>query len=170
MGNDKHASPKPATDEFNRGEPGGDWGIITGQVGVVAGAGLGILSADGPMKGLGIVEWRGGTFAPDQFSEAVLSPRIDPRSLIQVFVGRRETDGRRWGFHWNTAEDGRWELKRDGIPTGIVLATRPAKRPSAGDTIRIEIAGKLVDAVFTLFLDRSGNLCVGEVFIFVLCE
>ena len=140
------SGPEPVSDSFERPELGSDWAIYNGDVGIVGGKDLGLLTKDGPMKGLGIVAWCAGDLAVDQFSEAVLAQDLDSKALPQVFVRRHPSDGRRYAFHWNTAEGGRWELKLDGGPDTAVLAMAASSRFSPGDTMRIEAAGSTITA------------------------
>ena len=144
MSGQDHPRTAAVLDRFDRAELGGDWEVCSGEVGIVHGHDLGVLSKDAPMKGLGIVAWRATDFGADQFSEAVISPEADPKALLQVFVRRHPPDGRRYGFHWNPADGGRWELKLDGGPDTVVLATTPASRPAPGDTIRVEAMGNTI--------------------------
>jgi len=138
------SGPDPAVDDFERPALGSDWAVYNGDVGIIQKRDLGILSKNAPMRGLGIVAWRATDFGADQFSEAVISPDADPKALLQVFVRRHPPDGRRYGFHWNPADGGRWELKLDGGPDTVVLATTPSSRPAPGDTIRIEAIGNTI--------------------------
>jgi len=133
------AGPDPAVDTFERQTLGSNWAIHNGDLGIVDGRALGVLSKSGRMLGLGIATWN-ATFAADQFSEAVIAPGIDPKSFAQVFVRRRSRDAQRYGFHWS----GQWQIKRDGGFAAPVLATAAGPTPTPGDTIRIEAAGSVI--------------------------
>jgi hypothetical protein len=135
-----NASPAPdcVSDDFARPELGDHWAVHNGDVGILGGRDLGLRTKNAPMHGLGIVAWRATTFSANHFCEAVLSPDADPAAVFQVFV-RRTADGQRFGFHWY---DGRWGLKRDGLPNGASLAHDvPGPRPVPGDRLRIESVG-----------------------------
>jgi len=132
----------PVIDEFQRDALGDNWQTYNGNAGIVNGE-LGIVNQSGPMLGLGIVAWRGGVFAADQFSEATIAPNKGPDALLQVFVRRRTSDAQRYGFHWNPDFGGRWELKLDGGQPGVVLTTQAAPQgPGPGDVMRVEVAGQ----------------------------
>ncbi len=133
--------PDQAFDRFERQSLGSNWTVYNGNVGIVHEHDLGILSKDAPMKGLGIVAWRGTEFAADQFSEAVISSDVDANAVLQVFVRRSTHDGRRYGFYWIPDGGGRWEIKRDGGPDTVVLAAVPSPPPAPGDTLRVEAVG-----------------------------
>lgn len=138
------AGPDQAFDCFERPELGSNWAVYNGDVGIVHERDLGILSRDAPMRGLGIVAWRATEFAADQFSEAVISSDADANAVLQVFVRRSTPEGHRYGFHWNPAGGGRWEIKRDGGPDTVVLAVVPSPPPGPGDTLRVEAAGDTI--------------------------
>lgn len=89
------------------------------------------------------------TFAPDQFSEAVISPDKPAQILTQVFVrqqpvGTPNGNGARYGFHYN-ADPGKawWEIKYDGVASAEtrVWMNASAPAPVPGDRIRIEVRG-----------------------------
>ncbi len=132
------------SDDFERDALGADWTLHVGNAGIVKGD-LALLA-----KGLCLASWGSGAFEADQFSEAALSSEPDPMAIQQVFVRRREKDGARYGFHWNPAEGGRWEIKLDGVPTKStrLLATAPSSAgPAAGDRLRLEARGKTLRAL-----------------------
>jgi len=143
MGNRTSPVDDYACDDFARPVLGGDWAVCNGDVCILESRDLGLLTRNAPMHGLGIVEWRGATFGADQFSETMISPLADRKALFQVFV-RRTEDGHRFGFHWDVADGGHWELKGDGLPGAPSLATVPAPPPEPGDVIRIEAVGNVL--------------------------
>jgi hypothetical protein len=136
--------PDPAFDDFEQKKLGSNWTIYSGNVGVIDHSDIGIISKSNKMRGLGIVAWNATVFSANQYSEAVISLDKEQSVLQQVFVRRRKRDGQRYGFHWNSAHHGRWELKRDGGKGAPVLATIPAASPAPGDTIRIEVVGNSI--------------------------
>jgi hypothetical protein len=145
---DPSLAADPAVDDFQAAQLGGGWRVYNGAAGVVNGE-LGIATQSGGMLGLGLVAWQGGTFAADQFSEALIAPDKATDALLQVFVRRRTSDSQRYGFHWNPDFGGRWELKRDGGQPGIVLATLSAPRgPGPGDVLRIEVDGSQLRGLY----------------------
>jgi hypothetical protein len=92
------------------------------------------------------VAWAADDFPADQFSEALISAERPDSMLHQVFVRLRAADNARYGFHWNNAFGGRWEIKYDGVPTPQtrILASAISPQPLAGDRMRIEAVGSTV--------------------------
>ena len=138
-------------DDFERadGGPGPNWAWQAG-VGAPTIRGGRLGSVD---EKLVITWWTPDDFAPDQFSEGVVSPGFDPTTTfgLQVFV-RRQDSGTPWryGFHFNPS-NGNYELKYDGGSPGIVLVSRPGVQFKPGDVIRIEVRG----SILTSFLNGA---------------
>jgi len=139
------ASPAAGTvvfDDFERHMLGPDWVVLAGvgSVGLVDQSDLGLVA--GPARG-GAVAWEADTFLVDEFSEAVISPARADSMLLQVYVRLRAADNARYGFHWNNAFGGRWEIKYDGVPAQQtrILASAIAPEPLPGDRIWIEARG-----------------------------
>lgn len=131
-----------ASDDFERHLLGPNWIVLggSGSVGILDQSDLGL--ANGPSRG-GALEWGADSFLADQFSEAMISPERIDSMLTQVFVRHRTSDNARYGFHWNNAFGGRWEIKYDGVPTAQtrIVASLVAPEPLPGDRIRIEARG-----------------------------
>ena len=148
-GSSSSGSPPPPpvsdaiSDDFERAALGGNWTIFNGDVAIINNSDIGVRTRTTTLLGLGIAAWSGTTFAADQFSEAVISQDVNPSADLQVFVRRRQSDGRRYGFFWQAGTSGgEWVLKLDGgAMPGIVLVTVPTAKPLPGDTIRIEVRG-----------------------------
>lgn len=141
-----------ASDDFERHMLGSDWSVFfgSGDVEIVDSSDLGF-----PVTGyFGLAGWTANTFGADQYSEIIISPDKIDSMLCQAYVRRRSSDFARYGFHWNNAYGGRWEIKYDGVPTPQVriLDSLPGAPPANGDTLRIEIAGMSISG----FL--NGNL------------
>jgi len=134
-----------AADDFERHALGPNWIVLagSGSVGLVGQSDLGLVA--GPARG-GAVTWGADTFLVDEFSEAVISPDRADSMLLQVYVRLRTVDSARYGFHWNNAFGGRWEIKYDGVPTQQtrILASTIAPEPLPGDRIRIEARGSMI--------------------------
>lgn len=133
-----------AFDDFERHMLGPDWELLAGagSVGLVAQSDLGLVN--GPARG-GAAAWI-AAFQVDCFSDALIAPGRPDSMLHQVFVRLRQSDNARYGFHWNDAFGGRWELKFDGVPTPQtrILASLVAPQPRPGDRIRIEAIGRRI--------------------------
>jgi hypothetical protein len=132
-------------DDFERHLLGPNWIVLAGagSIGLVGQSDLGLVA--GPARG-GAVAWAANTFLLDEFSEAVISPDRADSMLLQVYVRLRAVDNARYGFHWNNAFGGRWEIKYDGVPTPQtrILASAIAPEPLPGDRIRIEARGATI--------------------------
>jgi hypothetical protein len=132
-------------DDFERHLLGPNWIVLAGagSIGLVGQSDLGLVA--GPARG-GAVAWAANTFLLDEFSEAVISPDRADSMLLQVYVRLRAVDNARYGFHWNNAFGGRWEIKYDGVPTPQtrILASAIAPEPLPGDRIRIEARGSTI--------------------------
>ena len=132
-------------DDFERHSLGPSWVVLAGagSVGLVAQSDLGLVV--GPARGAAVA-WAADTFLADELSEALISPARSDSMLLQVYVRLRASDNARYGFHWNDALGGRWELKYDGVPTKQtrILASAIAPEPLPGDRIRIEARGSTI--------------------------
>lgn len=132
------------SDDFERANLGSNWTVYfgSGNVEIVNSSDLGY-----PASGyFTIVGWTANSFQADQYSEIIISPNKDDSMLCQAFVRRRSSDFARYGFHWNPAYGGRYEIKYDGVPTPQVriLDSLVAPVPLDGDTLRIEISGMTI--------------------------
>jgi hypothetical protein len=101
-------------------------------------------------QGFFLVNWVGSTFAADQFCEAAIPLDVNTNWLHQVYVRWRQSDGARYGFHYNGDSGqpgfGSWEFKYDGVPSAQtrIIGSVPAVAvppPGPGDTLRIEVEG-----------------------------
>jgi hypothetical protein len=138
-----------AYDDFERATLGSNWTITTGPsvvIGIVNNSDLGAISGPPNTGGGSGCEWHPNIFGEAQFSEAGISVDRPDSMLLQVYVRHRVSDNARYGFHWNNAFGGRWEIKYDGVPTAStrILASLNASPPLPGDTIRIESSGKTI--------------------------
>ena len=105
--------------------------------------------------GMGVATWSGTQLAADQYCEVIISPHLDHKAILQVFVRRRKSDKARYGFYCMRYDnDGQqsasyvWGLKLDGIPSGNVLASTDGPRLLAGSTLRIEVMGNLIKGFY----------------------
>lgn len=148
-------SPTPAgpgqvtlfrSDDFERpdGAPGANWAWQLTAPTIRRGS----LGSTNP--GLVIAWWAADTFAPDQFSEAVVSPGFNPADTyaLQVFVRRQpQAHGSgapwRYAFHYQPST-GNYTLKYDGGSPGIVLAEIRGTQFVPGDIVRIEVQGSTI--------------------------
>lgn len=143
-----------ASDDFERHLLGNNWSVYAGSgtVQIVDSSDLGF-----PVSGyFGLLGWTATSFAANQYSEIIISPDKIDSMLCQAFVRRRSSDFARYGFHWNNAYGGRWEIKYDGVPTAQtrILDSLPGIAPLNGDTLRIEISGMTISGYY------NGNLLV----------
>ena len=141
-----------ASDDFERHLLGNNWSVYfgSGDVQIVDSSDLGF-----PVSGyFGLLGWTATSFAANQYSEIIISPDKIDSMLCQAFVRRRSSDFARYGFHWNNAYGGRWEIKYDGVPTAQtrILDSLPGAPPANGDTVRIEISGMTISGYL------NGNL------------
>lgn len=133
-----------AWDDFERHMLGSNWSVYfgSGNVEIVDSSDLGF-----PSSGyFTIVGWTANTFAADQYSEIIISPNKADSMLCQAFVRRRSSDNARYGFHYNPAYGGRYEIKYDGVPTAQtrILDSLISVPPLNGDTLRIQISGMTI--------------------------
>lgn len=127
-------------DDFQRQDLGTSWTVYNGDVAIIDGQ-LGLATRSGNLHGMGLVAWSGTTLSADQYSQVTVAPGKPTEALLQVFVRRSAGDLARYGFHWNSRFDGRWELKLDGREPGVVLVSVPGEGPQDGDVLRIEVVG-----------------------------
>jgi hypothetical protein len=97
----------------------------------------------------------GTQLAADQYCEVAISPNVDHKALLEVFVRRRKSDKARYGFYCMRLDNDSqpaasyvWGFKLDGIDPGIVLASTDGPRLLAGDTLRIEVMGNLIKGFY----------------------
>ena len=150
----------PASDDFERANLGPDWGVVFptsgNQVQIIDNSALGMVP--GP-QGFFLINWRGGSFGPDQFCEAVIPADATPDWAHQPYVRWRENDGARYGFGYDNDPNQveyyqKWYFKYDGVPSAQtrMMALTDGPAPVPGDTLRVEVIG------YTLYGYHNGNL------------
>jgi len=137
-----------ASDDFERANLGTDWTIYfgSGTIEIVDSSDLGFPSNN---NAFGLVGWTATPFAADQYSEIIISANRPDSVLTQAFVRRRNSDGARYGFHWNAGFGGRWEIKYDGVPgpQTRLLAYLNGQGPVGGDVLTIRISGMTISGL-----------------------